>query len=327
MRCLAALIPLAALVATLPASARAATFAAPVQPAVIEAGCDYRDTDCLTDEQHAGVDYLPDDSNEPILASADGIVRIVAETGDSHGFGNVVVLEHTLPGGGHVSTVYGHLRVPSSVKEGDCVRRGTRLGIMGDTGAAANVHLHFEVKEEPKIGPPWGYTSGDPDDYGYFDPKLYVGEREAVDICVPDVTPIEPNPADPGPDPDPAPASDCDGARASLPAVARGARETRTSGRVRGLPAGCRVQVSLLRRKGERCAHWRQSRRRMEWRACAAPMWTTVAVTRSGGLARWAHRFGARLVPGRYELRLRLVDRRGRVQAPAGYPAAAFSLG
>jgi hypothetical protein len=322
-------VPLAAAVAALlPASAGAATFAAPVQPPTIERGCDYGDRECLDpSRRHAGVDYLPDDSSEPILAAADGFVRIVAAeaSDDSHDFGNVVVLEHTLPGGGHVSTVYGHLRALPALRSGDCVARGARVGTMGSTGAAANVHLHFEVKERPTLGPPYGYTDGDPGDYGYFDPKSFVGQREAVDLCAPEVTPLDP---EPGPDPVADPASDCRAGdpSASLPSVAHLARETRASGRVRRPADGCRIQVSLLRRGGERCAYWRQSRRRMEWRACASPLWATATVSRSGGLARWKHRFTARLVRGDYELRLRLVDRRGDVHVPAGRPSAAFSL-
>lgn len=321
------LVPMlvAALAALTPASAGAATFLAPVQPPAIEPGCDYGDTECLeTGRHHAGVDYLPDDSPEPILASADGIVRVAARVGSeaSHDFGNVVVLEHTLPNGDRVATLYAHMREAPSVEPGDCVRRGSRLGTMGATGAAANVHLHFEVKERAIVGPPYGYTDGDPDGEGYRDPKLFVERREVADLCVPEVTPAEP---EPGTDPD----SDCadGGPRSSLPAVARSARELRASGRVRRLAAGCRVQVSLVRRKSGRCAYWRQSRRRMEWRVCDSPLWTSASVARSGDLARWTHRFGARLVPGGYELSVRLVDRGGRVHVPGGRAAAAFSLG
>jgi hypothetical protein len=308
-----------ALLAT--ASAGATPFAAPVEPLIVEPGCDYADRGCLDPNRyHAGIDYLPDDSREPILASADGIVRIAARdgTGESHDFGNVVVLEHAE----HVSTVYGHMRDAPSVRVGDCVRRGARLGTMGSTGAGGNVHLHFEVKERPILGPPYGYTSSHPDDEGFFDPKQFIGRRDSADLCVPEVTPVDPDPA-----PDPGSACGSAGPRASLPAVRRDGRETRASGRVRRLANGCRIQVSLLRRGGERCAYWRQSRLRMEWRACASPLWTSAALERSGGLARWSKRFSRRLVPGDYELRLRLVDSLGRVQVPAGYPSAAFSLG
>jgi hypothetical protein len=299
-------------------AAAAATFAAPVQPATIEPGCDYGDTECLDrDRRHAGVDYLPDESSEPILAAADGIVRIAAEDGTdaSHDFGNVVVLEHALPEGGRVSTVYGHLREEPAVRPGDCVRGGARIGTMGRTGAATNTHLHFEVKARPTLGPPYGYTAGDPDDFGFFDPKLFVGRREAAGLCGPREAP-------------PAAGSACDrGApRAALAGVTHARRETRASGRVRRLPPGCRVQLALVRRAGERCAHWRQSRRRMEWRACDSPLWTGAGtLARAGELARFGHRFGARLAPGRYELSLRLVDARGHVHLPGGRTSTTFS--
>lgn len=305
-------------------AAGATTFAAPVRPATIEPGCDYGDTECLDpSRRHAGIDYLPDESPESILASADGIVRVAASANEdaSHDFGNVVVLEHTLAGGGRVSTVYAHLREEPPIEPGDCVRAGTRLGTMGRTGAAANTHLHFEVKARPTLGPPYGYTPGDPDDYGFFDPALFLGRVDATDLC-PAASPV-PQPVDPAP-----PASDCDrGApRAAFAGIANAARETRVAGRVRRMPAGCRVQVALLRRDGQRCAYWRQSRRRMERRACDSPLWTSVgSLVRDGELARWSHRFGARLVAGRYELSLRLSDRRGRAHVPGGRASTAFS--
>jgi hypothetical protein len=325
MRSLLASTAGAALALLAPAPAGAAPFAAPVEPLIVDPGCDYADRDCLDPNRyHAGIDYLPDDASEPILASADGIVRVAARAGSeaSHDFGNVVVLEHAE----HVSTVYGHMRDAPSVDAGDCVRRGARLGTMGSTGAAGNVHLHFEVKERPILGPPYGYTSSHPNDEGFFDPKHFIGRRDSADLCVPEVTPVDP---DPSPDPQPDPGSACAsaGPRASLPSVRRDARETRASGRVRRLASGCRIHVSLLRRSGEHCAYWRQSRLRMEWRECASPLWTSAAVERSGSLARWSKRFSRRLVPGDYELRLRLVDSLGRVHVPAGEPSAAFSLG
>lgn len=308
-------VVLAAACAAAPA-AGAATFAPPVEPPTIEPGCDYGDTECLDpSRRHAGVDYLPDESPEPVVASADGVVRVAARSGsdDSHDFGNVVVLEHALPEGGNVSTVYGHLRDAPAVRAGECVRAGTRLGTMGRTGAAANTHLHFEVKARPTLGPPYGYTSGDPDDFGFFDPKLFVARRAATDVC---------------PLPDPALGSDCaTGApRAAFGGTVTGAGATRASGRVRRLPAQCRIQLSLVRRSGSRCAYWRQSRRRMEWRACESPLWTSArGVAREGDLARWSHRFAARLVPGRYELRLRLIDARGRVHVPGGAVSSVFT--
>ena len=107
-----------------PAPAAAATFAAPVEPATIEPGCGYAGRDCLDGSRyHAGVDYhLPDDADEAVLASADGHVAVAARADEaaSHDFGNVVVLEHALPGGGRISTAYAHLREPPAVAAGAC---------------------------------------------------------------------------------------------------------------------------------------------------------------------------------------------------------------
>ena len=300
-------------------AASGATFAAPVEPAIVERGCDYGDRECLDPSSyHAGVDYLPGASPAYVRAAADGIVRIAAEAGSdaSHDFGHVVVLEHTLPGGGRVSTVYAHLRERPAVEPGDCVPRATRLGEMGRTGAAANVHLHFEVKADPRLGPPYGYTSDHPDGFGFFDPKDFVGEREALDVCA---APEQPTPA-----------SDCTRGdpRAAFTRPRRAGSEVRASGRVRRLGASCRIQLALVRTAGERCAFWRASRRRMEWRACESPLWTSAATTaRDRDLARWSHRFRARVAAGSYELRIRLVDRRGRAHVPAGRAAIGFSLG
>jgi hypothetical protein len=64
----------------------------------------------------------------------------------------------------------------------------------------------------------------------------------------------------------------------------------------------------------------------MEHRACDSPLWTTAAtLARDGELTRWGHRFGARLVRGRYELSVRLADARGRVHVPGGLTSREFS--
>jgi hypothetical protein len=186
------------------------------------------------------------------------------------------------------------------------------------------VHLHFEVKSEPRLGPPYGYTPGDPDDFGYFDPKDFVGEREAHDIC--------PAVSDPDPDPEPVelpPASECTRGdpRAAFSTPFRSGRELRAAGRVRRLPVRCRIQLSLVRTAGERCAYWRSSKRRMEWRACDRPVWGSAGTAlRRGEVTSWSHRFRASVAPGSYTLRLRLVDRLGRVHVPPGRSSISFSL-
>ena len=60
----------------------------------------------------------------------------------STGFGNHVVIDH----GQGVFTRYGHLdHFAAGVWEGARIGFGQPLGVMGQTGNATGIHLHFEV--------------------------------------------------------------------------------------------------------------------------------------------------------------------------------------
>lgn len=88
-------------------------------------------------EFHKGVD-IAGPAGTPVLASADGRVTFAGERGS---FGRMVVVDH-----GHgMITRYAHL--DSVLKEsGDTVRRGERVGLMGNTGRSTGPHLHYEVR-------------------------------------------------------------------------------------------------------------------------------------------------------------------------------------
>jgi murein DD-endopeptidase MepM/ murein hydrolase activator NlpD len=86
---------------------------------------------------HTGVD-ISTRRREPVLATAAG--RVV-RSGWSTDFGNVVEIDH--PSG--YRTVYGHLDVILS-REGESVRRGDRIGLVGSTGRSTGPHLHYEVR-------------------------------------------------------------------------------------------------------------------------------------------------------------------------------------
>lgn len=78
----------------------------------------------------------------PIFAALDGEV---AAAGDKSGFGQWVVINHTIDGK-LFSTVYGHMP-PSSitVKVGDQVKAGQQIATVGKEGKSTGAHLHFEV--------------------------------------------------------------------------------------------------------------------------------------------------------------------------------------
>jgi murein DD-endopeptidase MepM/ murein hydrolase activator NlpD len=57
------------------------------------------------------------------------------------GYGNLVVLKHA----GDLLTVYAHNSL-LVVSEGQLVRAGERLALVGQSGHATGPHLHFEVR-------------------------------------------------------------------------------------------------------------------------------------------------------------------------------------
>ena len=90
---------------------------------------------------HEGSDFAPYPRGEPraIYTAAPGIVR---EARIASGYGKYVVLDH----GFGVFTRYAHLEsIDTWAVPGADVGFGHRLGMMGESGNARGVHLHFEV--------------------------------------------------------------------------------------------------------------------------------------------------------------------------------------
>ncbi len=92
-------------------------------------------------KDHTGVDYAALHGT-PVYATGDGVVLA---TGWDNGYGNRVIVDH---GFGYVS-IYAHLQ-RFKVKEGDTVKRGKLLGLVGNTGVSTGPHLHYEVRKDNK---------------------------------------------------------------------------------------------------------------------------------------------------------------------------------
>jgi peptidoglycan hydrolase-like protein with peptidoglycan-binding domain len=90
------------------------------------------------DRFHAGMDILAD-TGTPVGAAAAGRVTFAGYA--AGGWGNLVVVLHT----DGVRTLYAHLS-KVSVRLGQSVATGNRLGLVGATGDATGPHLHFEVR-------------------------------------------------------------------------------------------------------------------------------------------------------------------------------------
>ena len=132
---------------------------------------------------HVGADLALFRVGDPVFAVADGVVRLssgpdpqamVAGRAARRGrrkaadvkaaageqdqpansivapWGNLVVIEHRLPDGEFVTTIYGHLDTDRLVQVGDLVRAGQQIGEVGRRHPLINggyhEHLHFGVR-------------------------------------------------------------------------------------------------------------------------------------------------------------------------------------
>lgn len=101
---------------------------------------------------HEGIDIAPlyrDDDGEPlddVRAVDAGRVVYVNPRADGSDYGRYVVVEHVWDGSPFY-TLYAHLAT-TTVREGERVRRGERLGVLGYSGNGLDrdrAHLHFEI--------------------------------------------------------------------------------------------------------------------------------------------------------------------------------------
>lgn len=101
--------------------------------------------------QHKGID-IARPSNRSILAADNG--RIASAGWNSGGYGNRIVIDHN----NGIRTIYAHLS-SISVSVGQKVSKGDKIGVMGRTGHATGVHLHFEVYKNGGLQNPTRYLN------------------------------------------------------------------------------------------------------------------------------------------------------------------------
>lgn len=109
---------------------------------------DYRQSTRLA---HRGVDFL-NSTGTSVVAAADGVVAVAGDDLDfPYGprkdyYGNLVILEHNLPGyPDPVFTLYSQLS-EVLVAEGEAVAAGQEIGLVGMSGVVPGSTLHFEVR-------------------------------------------------------------------------------------------------------------------------------------------------------------------------------------
>jgi len=88
---------------------------------------------------HTGID-LRGNTGATVMAAMDGTVSVVSE---NWLYGKHIIISHS----NGFKTLYGHLD-SSSVKQGDRVIQGKKIGEIGNTGYSTGSHLHFSIYDK-----------------------------------------------------------------------------------------------------------------------------------------------------------------------------------
>lgn len=101
---------------------------------------------------HDGID-ISAKKGTPIFAAADGIVTFAKYNG---GLGNCVMIDHHYG----YKTKYGHMQ-KILARVGQKVKRGDKIGLVGQTGLSTAPHLHYEIRYNGKVLDPRNYYFDD----------------------------------------------------------------------------------------------------------------------------------------------------------------------
>jgi murein DD-endopeptidase MepM/ murein hydrolase activator NlpD len=130
------------------------------------------------ENNHLGEDWNKNsggntDCGEPVYAAANG--KIVYAENAGIGWGNVVIIEHTLADGKKVQTLYGHL-LEISKTSGE-VKKREQIGKVGNADGKYLCHLHFEMRLENC--PMWNRAGGgyDSNRTGWTDPSEFIDKH------------------------------------------------------------------------------------------------------------------------------------------------------
>lgn len=113
------------------------------------------------------------DCGEPVYAIGNGVITYAEDAGT--GWGNVVIVTHTLGDGTKVQSLYGHLQ--EITKSSGDVKIREQIGKVGNANGRYLCHLHLEIREENC--PSWDavYVGYSPIRDGWVDPSNFIDKR------------------------------------------------------------------------------------------------------------------------------------------------------
>jgi murein DD-endopeptidase MepM/ murein hydrolase activator NlpD len=97
-------------------------------------------------KNHDGLDVAVNAKrNQPVITPKGGVVeKSILETEERGPYnGNYVIIKHD---DGYRS-YFLHLQEPSKLKKGDVIEKGDLVGIVGNSGRSAGIHLHYAIKK------------------------------------------------------------------------------------------------------------------------------------------------------------------------------------
>ncbi len=140
---------------------------------------DWYNAQDFTVNNHLGEDWNKNsggntDCGEPVFAAANGTIVYAENAGT--GWGNVIIIEHNLPDGKKIQTLYGHLR--KILKNSGEIKKREQIGEIGNADGKYLCHLHFELREENC--PMWnkagaGYSA---ENAGWLDPSDFIDKHK-----------------------------------------------------------------------------------------------------------------------------------------------------
>lgn len=124
---------------------------------------------------HRGVDLVTTPTLGPLYAFVAGEVIHAKEGVKGSGFGGYGIVVAIKDDRGCLHC-YAHLST-ASVKVGDKVKRGDKIGHQGSTGVSTGAHLHYEIRKA--CTPSYGYTESES---GVVEPTNYLNDYYASEI-------------------------------------------------------------------------------------------------------------------------------------------------
>ena len=132
----------------------------------------------LGEDNHLGEDWNKNsggntDCGEPVYAIGNGVITYAQDAGE--GWGNVVIIEHTLPDGTRIESLYGHLQ--EILKTSGEVKFREQIAKVGNANGKYLCHLHLEIRDESCLM--WNQVGGgySGERTGWLDPSEFIDKH------------------------------------------------------------------------------------------------------------------------------------------------------